>query len=105
MSNLPAGADGVYFAPCGCEWSGGSWGICAAHTKPHSEHTQDSPAPWCDDCAIPFVDDEEDEAEQELERQSQEMQSRVDAASDWAKDEAALDAGAPPPQHPHTERT
>lgn len=27
------------------------------------------------------------EAEQEQERQSQEMQSRVDAASDWARDE------------------
>ena len=61
MSNLPAGANGVYIAPCGCEWSGGSWGVCAVHAKPHSEHTQDSPAPWCPECSIPFVDDDYDD--------------------------------------------
>ena len=65
LSNLPAGANGVYFAPCGCEFSGGNWGVCAVHAKPHSEHTQDSPAPWCDDCAIPFVDDELDDCADE----------------------------------------
>lgn len=37
-SNLPAGAAGVYVAPCGCEWSGGNWGVCARHAKPHAQH-------------------------------------------------------------------
>lgn len=58
-SNLPAGAAGVYFAPCGCEWSGGNWGVCAKHAKPHGQHDASDPAPWCDDCSIPFVDDDE----------------------------------------------
>ena len=46
---------------CGCEYDHGDFRPCDLH-----------------------------EAEAELERQSQEMQSRFDAASDWARDEAAL---------------
>ena len=63
--NMPWGTDHqTYAAKCGCAWETGSWAICEAHRKPHSEHTQDSPAPWCPECSIPFVDDDyDDEAE------------------------------------------
>lgn len=60
-SNLPAGAASVYVAPCGCEYSGGNWGVCAKHAKSHAEHDPEHPAPWCDQCSIPFVDEDEPE--------------------------------------------
>lgn len=52
--------EGVYSAKCGCQWSLGSWDICDRHRKPnHADHAAD-PCPWCDLCAIPFIDDLED---------------------------------------------
>ncbi len=91
MTNLPWGLDHQeYPAKCGCAWSLGLWTVCDAHRKPHSEHTAEDRAPWCPECVTAFIDDGESDAEQELERQSQEMQSRVDAASDWARDSESL---------------
>lgn len=51
----------VYFAPCGCEYSGGSWGVCGIHANPHSEHTAEDRAPWCPECEVELLDDAEPE--------------------------------------------
>lgn len=64
MTNLPAGAAHyVYVAKCGCEYSGGNWGTCAEHTKPHSEHDPDNRAPWCDECVLLLLEDIENDDE------------------------------------------
>jgi hypothetical protein len=84
------GPAGTYAAKCGCAWETGSWDVCDRHRTPHDQHTAEDRAPWCPDCVAVFVDDESEDVEQELERQSQELQSRVDAASDWARDEESF---------------
>lgn len=48
-------------ATCGCEYDHGQWFPCAQHRKPHAGHSNEDRAPWCPECAIPFVDDDEPE--------------------------------------------
>jgi len=54
------GPAGTYTARnCSCSWETGLWTVCDAHRKPHSEHTAEDRAPWCPECKVEFLDDDE----------------------------------------------